>query len=317
MTKSTTSHRIQEKIQKLDSSNTFRLDVLVKNLCSVSRGAARGIIDEGGVQVGKQVVKDPAFIPKSSQTLSVKYDSQKKYKEPKRSFQSKIFKLYYEDNYLLVVEKQAGYLTVPTEKNEKDTLIGAVNEYAALKGGRSAHLVHRLDRETSGLLVLARNPNLAKTLKEQFADRKPEREYVAFVAGNLQNDSGTIRSLLATDDDLNQYSTKDEKKGKLAITHYRVEKRLPGVSVLRVRLETGRRNQIRVHLAEKRHPVIGDTRYEPKKAAHRAWPHERLALHATLLAFRHPVTKKKLRFECPAPAEFSEFLDKLEEKSTR
>ncbi len=118
---------------------------------------------------------------------------------------------------------------------------------------------------------------------------------------------GTFRSYLITDEELNQYSTKDTKRGKLAITHYEVLAYYDGATQLRVTLETGRRNQIRVHLAEAGYPVLGDARYLPEKARHPAWPHERLALHAAHLGFFHPILRKKFRFQTELPQEFSTF----------
>jgi 23S rRNA pseudouridine1911/1915/1917 synthase len=147
-----------------------------------------------------------------------------------------------------------------------------------------------------------------RQLKDQFAANKPEREYIALVAGRVQAEQGTFESLLATDKDLNRFSTDDESIGQLAITHYRVISRHEGATLVQVRLETGRRNQIRVHFAEAGHPVLGDPRYQAELARHPYWRHERLALHARLLGFDHPVTADPLRFESSLPAEFERFL---------
>src|SRR5262249_52015609 len=150
---------------------------------------------------------------------------------------------------------------------------------------RGAYSVHRLDRGVSGLLVFGKTPEIVRQLKDQFAASKPEREYVAIVAGQMRQQHGTFESLLATDKDLTRFSTDDETIGQLAITTFRVVKMLGAATLVQVRLETGRRNQIRVHFAEAGHPVLGDPRYEPERAAHRRWPHKRLALHARLLGF--------------------------------
>jgi 23S rRNA pseudouridine1911/1915/1917 synthase len=174
--------------------------------------------------------------------------------------------------------------------------------------GRGAFAVHRLDRGVSGLLVFGKSQEIVRQLKDQFAASKPEREYVAIVAGRVKEKEGTFESLLATDKDLNRFSTDDESIGQLAITHFRVVARLEGATLVQVRLETGRRNQIRVHFAEAGHPVLGDPRYEPELAAHRRWPHERLALHARLLGFEHPITGQAIRLESPLPSEIARFL---------
>jgi len=119
---------------------------------------------------------------------------------------------------------------------------------------------------------------------------------------------GTFRSRLITEKNLSRRSTKKPGEGELAITHYRVSRVLDGASLVMVQLETGRRNQIRVQFAEAGHPVLGDPRYRPDEARHKRWPHKRLALHAAMLAFAHPVTGEELRFESALPMEFEEFL---------
>ena len=200
---------------------------------------------------------------------------------------------------------------MPTRRQETNTLVFKLDAYVKhVGGGRGAFTVHRLDRGVSGLLVFAKSQEVVRLLKDQFAASKPEREYVAIVAGFLQPKEGTFQSLLATDKDLNRFSTDDEKIGQLAITHFRVVSNLDNATLVQVRLETGRRNQIRVHFAEAGHPVLGDERYEPELASHPRWPHRRLALHARLLGFEHPVTHQPLRFEAELPRELAEFLRK-------
>jgi 23S rRNA pseudouridine1911/1915/1917 synthase len=148
---------------------------------------------------------------------------------------------------------------------------------------------------------------VASALKDQFEARKPDREYVAIAAGKIADSQGTIRSHLTTNEDLDQYSTDTPGEGKLAVTHFKVERRLRGATWLRVRLETGRRNQIRVHLAEAGHPILGDVRYEVDLARHPAWKWSRLALHAQSLGFTHPVTGKDIRVTSQIPSCFEDF----------
>ena len=235
-------------------------------------------------------------------------------KKPRRRFVSPAFELVYEDNFLLVVNKNAGFLSVPTGDWKHDrrgsiTLIGEIRRYLSIKSGRElgATPIHRLDRDTSGLLVIAKSQKIAARIKEEFKARKPEREYQSIVIGKFKNSSGTFESHLATDSDLNQYSTDDEDSGKLAITHYKTVEVFPDTSRIQVTLETGRRNQIRVHFAEAGHPILGDVRYESEKARHPDWPYPRLALHAAKLGFNHPMLRKKLRFEAELPQEFQRF----------
>lgn len=245
--------------------------------------------------------------------------SSPKPRKKKQGFFSPAFDLIYEDNFLLVVDKHAGFLSVPTGERRRDrkdekTLIGEVRHYLSVKSGRDlgATPVHRLDRDTSGLLVIAKSQKISVRIKEQFKERKPQREYVAIVNGKVPEENGSFRSFLATDDDLNQFSTDDEDQGKLAVTHFERVSVFKDCSQMKVTLETGRRNQIRVHFSEAGYPVLGDVRYLPEKAKHPLWPYPRLALHAATLGFVHPMLKKKLSFKAPLPKEFEEFLSRVE-----
>jgi 23S rRNA pseudouridine1911/1915/1917 synthase len=159
------------------------------------------------------------------------------------------------------------------------------------------------------VLLFAKDPETADMLIGQFRERKPPREYVAIVAGVLKADTGTFESRLVTDRFLNQNSTNRDDEGKDAVTHYVVRQRLRDTTVVTVKLETGRRNQIRVHFAEHGHPVLGDRRYRSERADHPRWGHRRLALHARLLGFRHPGTGKDVVFESPVPREIQAFIN--------
>lgn len=219
------------------------------------------------------------------------------------------FHILFDDEHLVVVEKGPGVLTVPTTRHETNTLVQMLRQY--LGGGRRfaprLEVVHRLDREVSGVLVFAKSATVAERLREAFAAHRPEREYVALVAGTLDVDAGTFTSRLLTGKSLQRFSSDDGERGEEATTHYQVERRLAGATLVRVRLETGRRNQIRVHFAEAGHPILGEQRYRPEQARHRLWRAARLALHARLLAFAHPATGEALRFESPLPPEFMSF----------
>jgi 23S rRNA pseudouridine1911/1915/1917 synthase len=149
-----------------------------------------------------------------------------------------------------------------------------------------------------------------RALQAQFKARKPERLYAALVAGALTPAAGTFRSHLATTRNLDQVSTRRPDEGKLAVTHFRVLKELPEATAVELRLETGRRNQIRVHLADRGHPVLGDDRYGRHHAPHPLWPHRRLALHAVSLGFTHPATNHPLSFTSEWPACMQRLIDK-------
>lgn len=207
----------------------------------------------------------------------------------------------YEDDDLIVVNKAAGLLTVSTENEKEQTAQNWLNIYLKQKGYSSRiHVVHRLDRDTSGVLVFAKSFEIREALKLLFAAHDIERVYVAIVEGNVQADSGTFRSYLRENEDTFQVrSTTSQIHGKLAVTHYKVLERIGDYTLVEVTLETGRKNQIRVHFSEAGHPIVGDERY----GAH-ADPIGRLGLHARLLGFVHPTTGKKMTFTSPVPDSF-------------
>jgi 23S rRNA pseudouridine1911/1915/1917 synthase len=291
-----------------------RADRLVQELCGLSRSQVTGLFDHGCVRLNEAVCTQPAQRLKAGDRVELKYDPSQRYHPAKKPRRNLGFEIVFEDQQLIVVNKPAGLLSVPTVRQEQNTLVAKVDEYVRHVGrGRGALTVHRLDRGVSGLLVLGKTQEIVAQLKDQFEAGKPEREYIAIVAGRLPQQQGTFRSLLATDKNLNRFSTEDEEIGQLAITHFRAIAPLAAAApaeatLVQVRLETGRRNQIRVHFAEAGHPVLGDERYASELAAHRDWPHDRLALHARLLGFTHPVTHEPLRFEAPLPAEMEAFL---------
>ena len=291
-------------------SDVARVDLVVQGMTGASRAIVRGMFDHGCVKVGGQPCDEAGAPVARGTVVEVAWEIERRYKEIPRTRTSRAFRIAYEDKHLIVVEKVAGILTVPTERGEQNTLVHEVARHFS-KGPRitqRACIVHRLDRDTSGVLVFARTDAIAQALKAQFADHKPEREYAAIVAGTLREDRGTFRSYLATDEDLDQFSTTRPGEGKLAVTHYEVVQRLKGATFVRVHLETGRRNQIRVHFAEAGHPVLGDVRYEVERARHPAWREKRLALHAKTLGFVHPVTGVPVRVTSALPAVFMAFL---------
>jgi 23S rRNA pseudouridine1911/1915/1917 synthase len=286
-----------------------RIDHLVQELVALSRSQITGLFDHGCVRANGAICTQPAQRLVAGDRVQIKYDPNQRYHPKTKPRRNLGFEIVFEDKHLIVVNKPADLLTVPTVRAETNTLLHKVADYVQhVSKGRGAFTVHRLDRGVSGLLVLGKTQEIVRDLKDQFAASKPEREYLAIVAGHMREPSGTFESLLATDKDLNRFSTEDEAIGQLAITHYRVVSVLRDTTLVQVRLETGRRNQIRVHFAEAGHPVLGDPRYRPEQAAHPHWPHKRLALHARLLGFEHPVTGQPLRFEAALPAEMERFI---------
>jgi 23S rRNA pseudouridine1911/1915/1917 synthase len=286
-----------------------RVDRLVQTLCGLSRAQVTGLFDHGCVQLNSAVCRFPGQRVEAGDRVQLQYDPHQRYHPLNKPRWNLGFEIVFEDPYLIVVIKPPELLTGPTLRGEKHTLVDKVSEYVRhVSGGRQAFTAHRLDRGVSGLLVLGKTLEMSQAIRDQFALHKPEREYAAIVAGQMKQQEGTFDSLLATDRDLNRYSTDDEEIGQRAVTHFRVLQRWSDASLVRVWLETGRRNQIRVHFAEAGHPVLGDPRYEPALATHRRWRYKRLALHARQLGFDHPVTQQHLRFAAPLPIEMERFL---------
>ena len=207
----------------------------------------------------------------------------------------------HEDAAILVVDKPAGLLTIATARERERTAYRLLMDYVA--GGRPpgrerVFIVHRLDRETSGLLVFAKSPVAKRTLQAQFAARTPERVYVAVVEGRVRDTEGTLRARLDPAPRPRVRATREGPRGKEAITRYRVLERRAATTALELLLVTGRRGQIRAQLAAAGHPIVGDVVYGSRRN-----PLRRVCLHATRLAFVHP-DGRRVSFESPPPAAF-------------
>ncbi|MFN3189612.1 MAG: RluA family pseudouridine synthase [Aureliella sp.] len=289
---------------------------VVQAACKLKRGPAQKLIHDGFVSCGGRVVTQPHFQLKVGDEVEIDYAPQPAKtpaKKGKGKSSNKRFEVVHDDEHLLVVNKPAGLLTVPSPKRERNHLRGQIQKWLDQQHANGkAICVHRLDRGVSGLLVFAKNDAIAQGLIGQFSKRKPQRQYAAIVAGDLTSPKGTFETYLATDDQtLTRYSVADPHGGELAITHYRTKENWRDATLVQVQLETGRRNQIRVHFAEQGHPIIGDPRYRPDLAEHPHWPHRRLALHAETLGFSHPATGEPLMFKAPWPQEFRDLRRKL------
>jgi 23S rRNA pseudouridine1911/1915/1917 synthase len=218
----------------------------------------------------------------------------------KREFNNKLLKIVYEDAYIIVVEKMQGLLSVNTDRQKERTAYHILTEYVQRSGRHhQIYIVHRLDRDTSGLMMFAKDEKTQRTLRDNWHDIVTDRRYIAVVSGEMEKDSGTVISWL-TDRTLYVYSSPTDDGGAKSITHYRTIKRGNGLSLVELNLETGRKNQIRVHMQDLGHPIIGDGRYGIEEIN----PIGRLALHAFKLCFYHPVTGEQIKFETSYPQNF-------------
>ncbi|MDO8282283.1 MAG: RluA family pseudouridine synthase [Thermodesulfovibrionia bacterium] len=231
-------------------------------------------------------------------TVSVSKD--RKEKKEIKIVPSMGIKVIYEDDDLIVIEKPAGLLTIASDSEKIKTAYYQLNEFFKERTpgtNERLFIVHRLDRDTSGLIVFAKNETTKRALQGNWD--QVDKRYYAIVEGAPVKERSEIRSRLSETKSLKVYSSRHSEDGKLAITKYRVIKKSPEYSLLEILLETGRKNQIRVHLSDIGHPVVGD-----KKYGARTNPFSRLGLHSYLLSFKHPATGALLRFESKLPGVF-------------
>ncbi len=206
----------------------------------------------------------------------------------------------FEDHHLIVIDKPAGLLTVGTEKEKTRTAYSLLSSYVKTQNrNNKVFIVHRLDRDTSGVLVFARNTSLRDELQQNWHGPDHVREYAALVSGKVDQSGGTVESWLKENANLQVFSSNRREDGQHAITHWKLERQNDQFSLLKVTPETGRRNQIRVHMSDIGHPIVGDRRYGDG-----ANPIGRLGLHATRLAFQHPLSGEILEFKSSIPRDF-------------
>ena len=230
---------------------------------------------------------------------------QKQFKKVPRKYQPEGLTILYEDRDILVVDKASGLLTVSSEKVRENTAYYRLTDYVR-KGNRKStkriFIVHRLDRETSGVIVFAKSESGKRFLQEEWHGFK--KRYVALVHGTPAEKEGLITSYLAENRFHKMYSVTDPKKGKLSRTGYKVEQESEKYSLLDIDLLTGRKNQIRVHMADLGCPVVGDKKYGRKDGGIK-----RLMLHAASITLHHPHAKEKMTFTAEVPAYFNSLLD--------
>jgi 23S rRNA pseudouridine1911/1915/1917 synthase len=226
-------------------------------------------------------------------------------------------RILHEDDSLIVVDKPPRLLAVPLPRRENaPSVYGLLRDHLSSRGGRRPFVVHRIDRDTSGLVIFARNARAQLHLKSQFVHREPERVYLALVYGVPDPPEGTWHDHLVWDG-----AALRQKRGHVrdprareAISEYRVLEAFPGVSLIEVRLHTGKRNQIRVQARLRGHPLVGERQYVSCSDRPGAIAFGRQALHAHMLKFRHPRDGRELRFEAPLPADMAQLIDRLRER---
>lgn len=263
------------------------LEALASLFPQSSKTTLRSWIKEGRVQVGGTILKNAQLGVLEGQELLI---------GNRKKFIGNQIPIIYEDADLIVIDKPSGLLSVATAFEKGDTAHGLLKAYYR---SRRVYIVHRLDQDTSGVMLFAFNEEACQRLKKIFEAHDIERSYTAIVDGQMEVPSGKWESFLFEDDQYVVHTTHDAKKGEKAITHFETVSSNKRYSWLNLTLETGKKNQIRVHCQEAGHSVVGD-----KKYGSHANPIRRLCLHAHLLAFNHPISHKAMRFESPVPEDF-------------
>lgn len=304
---------MNKEIYKIkETENNKRLDMYIASLnLDISRTLAKKKIEDGEILVNNKKSKC-SYKLKINDIVEI-YNT--KLKEIEIKPQDIPLDIIYEDNDILVINKPKGMVVHPGNGNPDGTLVNAILNHckeslSGIGGKIRPGIVHRLDKDTSGLIIVAKNDKAHINLSEQIKNRKITKIYTALIRGILPENSATINMPIGR-------SIQDRKKmsvkadGKEAITHIKVEKRYKNYTLIKVKIDTGRTHQIRVHLAQIGYPIIGDETYSNGKNEFNV--HGQM-LHSTILEFLHPITNKKMHFEAKLPDYFQEILYKLDEK---
>lgn len=280
------------------TSDAELITFLMEKMHGISRNRAKALITNRVVLVDNKITTHPLAELKPGQVVQLDRSKHK------HSFRSSKLEIIYEDPYLLIIDKYPGLLSM-SNNTRQETVQTILNRYLEKGGGRNtSHLVHRLDRDTSGLMVYAKDVQTQQSLIDGWQNLVTDRRYIALVQGTLEQKEGRVQSWLTEDKRFVTHSSPVDNGGKYAVTHYRVLQEGAGYSLVECELQTGRKNQIRVHMASLGHPVVGDHKYGSDDD-----PIRRLGLHAYMLCFRHPVNGKLLRFETPVPVCFEKCLN--------
>lgn len=271
-------------------------DALLQYLLShakESRNKIKATLQGRGIKVnGKVVTQFDAPLRKGDRIQVARHKNNS-------AFKSRYVKIVYEDRWIVVVEKNIGILSMAAGHSSLNVKSVLDDYFLKTRQRCRAHVVHRLDRDTSGLMIYAKDIDTEQILEHDWHGTVYDRRYVAVVSGEMEDDNGTVRNWLKDNKAYVTYSSPTDNGGKLAVTHFHVLARTTEHSLVEYKLETGRKNQIRVHSADMGHPVCGDTKYGNGDD-----PLHRLCLHAYVLCFVHPITKERMEFSTPIPTSF-------------
>ncbi len=281
------------------------MQFLMNRVSGISRTRAKELLSQRMVYVDKEIVTQYNHPLKPGQLVQISKNRHV------HTLRSRWVRLMYEDAFIIVVEKKEGILTNALPGDRRENVKAILDEYVKRQSkGFSVHTVHRLDKGTSGILLFAKRRDIQQIFTDNWKDIVTDRRYIAVVQGEMEKDSGTVTSWLTDNKMFVTYSSVIDNGGKYAITNYRTLKRKNGYSLVELKLETGRKNQIRVHMQDLHHPIVGDYKYGStvEDYAERSNPVGRICLHAFRLAFRHPITGEFLKFETPYPEAFTSLM---------
>jgi 23S rRNA pseudouridine1911/1915/1917 synthase len=284
---------------------------------AASRAVFKRLIEEGHIRVDGKIVK-ATHTPRAGERIEIQWPQPK----PAEAQPEEIpLDILFEDKSLLVLNKPAGLVVHPAAGHEEHTLVNALLHHcggslSGIGGVARPGIVHRLDKETSGCLVVAKNDETHLALSKQFSERQVEKIYNAIVCGEMARESGEIRAAIARHPShRKRMAARDDDSGRAAHTKWRVLEKLSGATLVESRILTGRTHQIRVHFQFIGYPVAGDKTYGPRQNSRleemTGYQAPRVLLHSRELAFIHPRTEKRMNFEAPLPEDFEEALERL------
>lgn len=289
----------------------IRIDAYVNEECEIPRNYVKKMILEGEIKVNDKVQK-PSYKVKIGDKIEVgEYQKEASEIEP----QDIPLDIVFEDDYLAIINKPSGMVVHPATGNYNGTLVNAIlfhfNSLSTANGEARPGIVHRIDKDTSGLIIVAKDDKTHALLSEMIKEREVSRIYYALVHGTIKEDTGTIIAPIGRDITDRKKMCVTSTNSKKATTHFTVIERYEDFTLVECKLETGRTHQIRVHMKYIAHPLCGDPVYGPKKTI----DCKGQALHAKKLLFTHPITKEEMKFEIELPSEFQEVLEVVSGKS--
>lgn len=298
----------QERIIITENEAGMRADVALAQLLEITRSNMQKLLEEGRAVRGQKVIKSNYRVKAGEEILVNLPEPQPLDVQPENI----PLDIIYEDDDVVVVNKARGMVVHPAAGNYNGTLVNALlyhcKNLSGINGVIRPGIVHRLDKDTSGIMICAKNDSAHLSLSEQIQNKTAQRTYLAVVRGNVKNDSGIIETQIARDKNDRKKMAVVTEGGRQAITEYEVAERFGKYTVVKCRLKTGRTHQIRVHMEYLGYPLVGDPKYSPMKTP---FAINGQALHSLTLSFTHPRTGERLTFEAPLPEDMKKILTRL------